>query len=417
MSAVKPPRQGLLCVLIVLCWVVTRAGAQTPAAAFGDAPHNYWTHEPQDAFSQLLKRLKSSSLSLDTHNEKAALASLLRELKVPVTSQLLVYSATSLQAGLIRPSNPRALYFSDEVYVGFVPGGRFEVAAIDPQVGPVFQIVQLDRASGRLQATRTDRCMNCHAGATSNRLPGFTAESVIVMPAGGSLEGFRREQVGHTIPLSERLGGWVVTGAHEHGDHLGNLIGENTPRGVKHVPNPPGKLFSWDRYPVSTSDLFNHLVHEHQLAFHNFVTLGQYRTREALAAGKGTLSDQDAAVLDDIARRFVRYILFQNEARLPPGGIKPDPAFARDFAAAAHRIKNGASLRDTDLRSRMFRYRCSYLIHTPSFAALPDEFKKRVLAGLGSALRERGSPPEFDYIPQDEKRAISTILRETGVMP
>ena len=391
-------------------------GEESAHHRFSDAPHRYFTREPHDAFSKVMARIAAGEIKLDTTSEKTQLTSLLKALDVPVTSQLLVYSATSFQGGLIRPANPRALYFNEEVYVGFVPGGRFEIAAIDPDLGPVFRIFR-PTPDGRPEITRTERCMNCHAGRTSWQVPGLVVESVICTNTGASLDGFRREQVGHTIPLADRFGGWHVTGAHEHGDHLGNLMGEAAPGGYKRLPDPPGSLFDWSRYPVETSDLFAHLIHEHQLGFHNLVTLGVYRTRDGLEAGHGRLLNDDAAALNDIARRLVRYLLFANEARLPEGGLKPDPAFVKDFLAHRKPIANGASLRDLDLHRRLFRYRCSYMIQTPSFAALPKEFKDRVLAGLATALREQGAPEEFSYLQQDEKRAIRTILREARVGP
>ncbi len=391
------------------------AAEESPHHKFSEAPHNYYERQPRDAFVKVMAAIEGGQIKLDTTSEKTQLTSLLKALDVPVTSQLLVYSATSFQGGLIRPANPRALYFNEEVYVGFVPGGRFEVAAVDPELGPVFRIFK-PSPDGRPEVTRTERCMNCHAGRTSKQVPGLVVESVICTNTGASLDGFRREQVGHTIPLADRFGGWHVTGAHEHGNHLGNLMGEaapSSPSGYKRFPDPPGSLFDFDRYPVRTSDLFTHLIHEHQLGFHNLVTLGVYRTRDALEAGHGHVSNDDAAALNEIARQLVRYLLFANEAKLPEGGLKPDPAFMKDFLSRRMAIQNGASLRDLDLHGRLFRYRCSYMIQTPSFAAMPKEFKDRVLAGLSTALREQGAPPEFSYLPQEEKRAIRTILRET----
>ena len=192
-------------------------------------------------------------------------------------------------------------------------------------------------------------------------------------------------------------------------------MGEAAPGGYKRLPDPPGSLFDWDHYPVHTSDLLAHLIHEHQLGFHNLVTLGVYRTRDALEAGHGKLLNDDAAALNDIARQLVRYLVFANEARLPAGGVKPDPVFEKAFLARRQPIANGASLRDLDLRGRLFKYRCSYMIQTPSFAALPHEFKDRVLAGLSSALREQGGPVEFNYLPPEEKHAIKALLHESRI--
>jgi hypothetical protein len=257
--------------------------------------------------------------------------------------------------------------------------------------------------------------MNCHAGNTSKQVPGLVAESVICTNTGASLDGFRRDQVGHTIPLSDRLGGWVITGTQEHGDHLGNLMGESVKNGYKRFTNPPGKIFDWNNYPARTSDILPHLLHEHQLGFHNLVTLAVYRTRDAKLAGNGSIREEDVPMLNDIARQFVRYILFANEAALPKNGVKPDPAFLKDFASRRVPIKNGASLRDLDLRTHLMRYRCSYMVHTVGFATMPEEIKSRVLTGLASALSETNGPAEFSYLPPTEKRAISVLLRETGV--
>ncbi len=411
------PHHLILSVALSAIFLGSSWAEESKAKRFSEPPHNYFTRQPRDAFSVWSERFQKGEEKLDLSSERARLGSLLKALDVPETSQLLVYSATSLQAGLIRPSNPRALYFNEEVYIGYVPGGKLEIAAIDPELGPVFSIFNTAFTSSPApEITRTERCMNCHAGTVSWRLPGFTAESVIAMNSGGSLDGFRRDIVGHTIPIEERLGGWHVTGAHEKGDHHGNLLGTSAPGGYKTLPNPPGRSFEWENYPVRTSDLFTHMIHEHQLGFHNLVTLAVYRTREFMESGHGMIGSEDVAKLNDIARQLVRYILFAGEASLPSGGIKPDPAYQKDFLARRKAITNGASLRDLDLRSRLFRYRCSYLIHTPSFVGLPREFKDRVLAGLSSALREQGGPPEFNYLPASEKRAIKAILAETGVL-
>lgn len=388
---------------------------ETPRSKFGEAPHNYWSRPLRDAFTRLLAD-SGGNLPFDRSSPKAELESLLKALRVPVSSQLLVYSATSFQSGLIHPSNPRALYFNDEVYVGYVPGGHLEVAAIDPDLGPVFHLLRMGRGA-QPQISRSERCMNCHAGRASRQVPGFFTESVICTGTGASLDGFRREQVGHAVPLALRLGGWHVTGAQAQSAHLGNLTGKAAPGGYERVPNPPGTRFDWERYPARTSDLLPHLIHEHQLGFHNLVTLATYRTREALAAGQGTVRPADLPALDDLARQLRRYILFADETALPPGGVQPDPAYAPDFQSTRLPARDGSSLRDLDLRTRLFRHRCSYLIHSPSFAALPPEFKSRLLPGLDAALRESGGVPEFNYLPAAEKRAIRTILRDTGVLP
>jgi hypothetical protein len=98
-------------------------------------PIEYSTRTPRDAFASLRSELESGAWTLPG-DERQMLQALLDRLAVPTSSQVLVFSRTSLQRGRIRPERPRALYFSDSVYVGWVPGGLFEVAAIDPVLGP-----------------------------------------------------------------------------------------------------------------------------------------------------------------------------------------------------------------------------------------------------------------------------------------
>ena len=90
------------------CFEGVAAADEAPRHRFSDAPHNYWTREPRDAFSKVMARITAGEIKLDASSDKAQLTSLLQALDVPVSSQLLVYSATSFQGGLIRPANPRA---------------------------------------------------------------------------------------------------------------------------------------------------------------------------------------------------------------------------------------------------------------------------------------------------------------------
>ncbi len=379
---------------------------------FKDVPHSYWNLPARDPFTLFLST--SPAIARTPISSARQLQSLLEVLHIPASSQLLVYSATSLQSGLIHPTNPRALYFNEEVYVGYVPGGRVEIAAIDPELGPIFYVSSPESASTPF--VRSQRCMNCHAGRTSQQLPGMVAESVICTETGASLDGFRRETVGHQVPLALRFGGWHVTGSQERGIHLGNLTGEAAPGGYRKLVNPPGSQFSWAPYPVQSSDLLPHLIHEHQLGFHNLVTLATYRTREALAAGQGNIRPVDASSLDVIAHQLVRYLLFADEAALPHGGFTPLQTYAEDFLARRIPNRAGKSLRDLDLHSRLFRYRCSYMIYSTGFQSLPHPMKSRVSKTLVRELGGTNSSDEFSYLPNSEKSDILAILTETGAL-
>jgi hypothetical protein len=227
--------------------------------------------------------------------------------------------------------------------------------------------------------------------------------------SGGGEKAFRREQSGHGIPLEDRFGGWIVTGAADIPRHWGNRIIERTAGDARERPIAPGELFNLNRYPVATSDILPHLLLEHQVGFVNRAVQAAYRTRalEHKYAGQVEAARPE---LDVLARGLVRYLLFADEIPLPPGGIAGDPAFKAEFLAARRAAPAGGSLRDLDLRTRLFRHRCSYMIDSPSFVGLPAVLKTRVEHALARALDEDRPDHDFAYLPAEEKRAIRTIL-------
>ena len=90
------------------------------------------------------------------------LKSVLDALDVPVASQTLVFSETSLQYEHINAANPRALYFNDRLAVGWVRGAdSLELAAQDPQQGSSF--IRLIRSP---RASRSSRAANDASSVT-----------------------------------------------------------------------------------------------------------------------------------------------------------------------------------------------------------------------------------------------------------
>ena len=370
------------------------------------APHSYKTREPKDKFTSALPTLESDP-RLDRSSEKAFLRSLLRILDIPESSQLLVFSTTSLQLRFISPTNPRALYFNEDIYIGYIPGGRVEVIGIDPDLGAIFYIFDIPQNGGPLHFERSDRCMNCHAGEDSGHVPGLVVKSVIPGVSGGSLDAFRVGKSGHDIPLSERFGGWHVTGDRLT-NHWGNAIGKFVGGEIQRVANPAGANFDLAKYLVPTSDILAHLVHEHQVGFVNRAVEATYRARTAAFLSGGKLSVEQEAELDATAAEFTKYLLFADEVPLPSGGIKADPAYAKAFQATG---KNGDALRELDLETRLFKLRCSYMIYSAAFQGLPPTVKGRVFARLRGALV--GDAREFAYLGQAEKREIYRIVKAT----
>ena len=103
-------------------------------------------------------------LTLDLDRRFGYLPSLLHHLDIRLDSQVLVFSKTSLQAHLVSPRSPRAIYFSDTVAVGFVPGADvIEIAAFTSKRGTSFYTLNTARTEGP-KIVRSTGCLSCHQG-------------------------------------------------------------------------------------------------------------------------------------------------------------------------------------------------------------------------------------------------------------
>ena len=375
-------------------------GAET--VHFAEAPHDYWKRPIGDRFSKVMEATKDQPGAFDTSGEKPALQSLLKALDIPVSSQLLVFSATSLQSALINPRNPRAIYFNDDTFVGFVPGGRMEIASFDAEAGMVFYIFdRLGGASGLPRYARSDRCMNCHAAAGAYRRPGLVMESVAVTWDGSSQETYRYDEIGHQVPYEKRLGGWHVTGDFKRLKTKANIMGRYQAGTVEISPNEPGTHCNLDRYLLPTSDVLVHLVHEHQAGFIDRVIDSVYATRE---------KPGDDTVAERLVTELSRYVLFADEPKLPGGPIQGDPRFIKDFQARGAGSP-GAPLREFDLSTRLFRTRCSYMLATPVWQAVPQLIRQRVQQRLAAAVDPAQPSPLGAHLSPAEKERIRGFLK------
>ncbi len=402
--------------IILACVVSGSIQGETPYHDLDAPPHLYHQRIPQDRFSRLKRDLESGSthgLAADK-GEKEFLLALLKALDIPTTSQMWVFSTTSLQLSLISPSNPRALFFNEDTYVGYIPGGRIEVISIDPELGGIFYIFDIPREGQPARPERSGRCMNCHANEDTGQVPGLLAKSVIPGPGGGSLTAFRIGVTGHSIPFKERFGGWFVTGLGGITNHVGNLVGRLSAQGLAMTPRPPEGAFNASHYPEPTSDALAQLLHEHQVGFVNRVVEASYRARTLMHSSKGILTGSQDAELESQAAILVRYLLFAEEAAVPPNQILAQSAFKKDFLKNRRVGPRGRSLKDLSLESRLMRHRCSYMIYTPLFTGMPEVILGKVYRRLSKALAPGGTEAESASLQAEEKEAIREILRETA---
>jgi hypothetical protein len=380
---------------------------------FRSAPHNYLDWKPRDRFAMIKERIQQGEVKIDTSNDKAFLKSMLDALSIPASSQIMVFSASSLQSEIINPGNPRALYFNEDTYIGWVPGGLIEIIAADPEMGPMFYVYDRLRPGGAVPSVqRSTKCMNCHAGNATRRLPGLIAESLLVSRAGSSLETFRRDVQGHQIPLESRFGGWHLTGQHNISDHRANVMG--IPNAGKNtiVPVEPGQYSDLSLHLLPTSDILPNLIHEHQIGFENRLVYAIYTLRQLKHENKGLMGAAAKAEIEERAEEMARYITFAEEAKFPAKGITGDPAYAEDFLRDRKVTKAGISLKDLDMKTRMFKHRCSYMLYTDTWKEAPKELKDRVYYHMALYLRDQPDA-QHAHIPAAERMAIRSILKET----
>lgn len=424
-------RGGLGFVIPLAVLVFLRDGCLTRARAddFERAPINYATTAADNVVSRLEHRLQTGQAHLEYEPNLGYLRAVLRELAVPESSQTLVFSKTSLQRQRIGPRTPRAVYFSDEAYVGFCQAGDvLEVSAVDPQLGAVFYTLG-QKPGGRPQFTRQgDSCLLCHGSSQTREVPGHLVRSVFPDLTGQPLLSAGTYRIDHTSPLKQRWGGWYVTGTHGDQTHLGNLVvrGQEASLDIDNTAGRNvtdlGRRFDCSAYLSGHSDIVALLVLEHQAEAHNLLTRANFQTRQALhqeAALNRELKqpadyrwDSTTSRIKAAGEPLVKYLLFSGEAALT-APVRGTSSFADEFARRGPRDDRGRSLRDFDLERRLFKFPCSYLIYSRSFDALPGEVRDYVLRRLWEVLTGRDAGKDFAHLTAADRAAIREILLAT----
>jgi hypothetical protein len=385
---------------------------------FDREPILYSKTTPENRVSAIRDRIKSGELKLTYSPEYGYLPAMLKELEVRVESQVLVFSKTSLQMRRISPRTPRAIYFNDDVYIGFCQSGdTLEISAVDPRLGTVFYTLDQSQTEQPMLIRRTDSCLVCHSSSRMEGVPGHVIRSLYVDSSGQLLLSGIDRLVDQTTPIEERWGGWYVTGTHGSQKHLGNLVLHNR-NVVEPVNNADGQnvvdlkyRINPDRYLSTHSDIVALMVLEHQTLVQNRMTKANFDTRQALADKEASLEDVTRRI-HHTGDRLVDALLMVDEARITEP-ILGTSGFAEQFVKFGPRDQQGRSLRDLDLTTRMFRYPCSYLIYSEAFERLPEESREHVLQRLWDVLSGKDQSEKFSHLSTTDRRAILEILRDT----
>jgi hypothetical protein len=409
--------------LLFLCLLAIPVAGEEDT--FEREPISYSKATPRDAVSVLKTKLASGEVRLQG-DETQVVRDLLTALKVPESSQMLVFSKTSFQKDRINPAHPRALYFSDEVYVGWCPGGLVEISAIDPVLGPVFYSFDPHAVQQGVKFERDADCLRCHGGTFIREIPGLLARSVFTDSAGQPLLSLGSELVDTATPIEKRWGGWYVTALRGGPRHRGNLVlsTEHEPASEELAKGTQLKtldtLLDTRPYLVPSSDITALLVFEHQVSVQNVFTKANQECLRMLAYQKTLQKELKETVTEEPTYESVRKVfasasqqvvdalLCKDEAALPEGGIQGVGGFANAFESEGK--AGDRSLRQLDLHQRLFKYRCSFLVQSASFDRLEPILRRRVLQRLWRVLTEEPAEPRYAYLETAERSSIRGIL-------
>ena len=371
-----------------------------------------------DPVARLAKKINDGQTELDYASRGLGyLPGLLKELDINVDSQVLVFSKTSIQTEHISPRTPRAIYFNDSTSVGFVRDGAvLEISSLDARQGVKFYSLDTEKRAKPDLANRDD-CLRCHQGPVTLGVPGLLVSSVHPN-TGTHQEHGSTFMTDHRTPLADRWGGWYVTGTDGSQSNLGNnikLVDPTKPGGPagKETQNVTSlaEMFDTASYLAPTSDIVALMVLEHQTRMINLMVRIGWDVRIAQHDGKLKEEEKELdAEMDELAA----YMLFGDEAPLKDA-VTGVSTFAKTFPARGPRDKEGRSLRDFDLKTRLFRYPLSYMIYNPAFEGMPDYARERVYRRLYETLTgTKTSIGDFPVaLSSTERSAILEILRET----
>ena len=413
------------------------ARAQMPTSAEHDAIA-YTDTSPTDLVARLQARIDAGEVQLKFDPVSGYLPSVLEHLEVPVSSQSLVFSKTSLQVDRIAPWRPRAIYFNDDVYVGWVQEGPvMEFASVDPNLGTVFYTLRQDEDEPPQFQRETGICLMCHDSSSSTGgVPGLILRSTFTDSYGYPVSTIGPVATTDRTSVEDRWGGWYVTGKHGTQAHRGNTRALVPAHEVGSVDRYLDDLdvsananvtdlsnrFNTEPYLSPHSDIIALMVLGHQAWIHNLITIANFETskelhtEDMLREVMGLETNQHLETTLRAVRRstepLVRGMLFVRETHVK-GPFEGTSGFAEEFQDRGPYDSQGRSLREMDLDGRLFRYPLSYLIYTESFNRLPQIVKDYVYTRLSEVLEGEDTSKEFAHLSADDRKAILEILEDT----
>ncbi len=416
--------QKILCAMVFIS-----ASSLWAEDDFERPPISYSATSPENCISRLQARLDCGEVELDFQNEFGYLPSVLKALDISIDSQMFVFSKTSLQVRRINPRTPRAVYFNENVYVGYCQAGDvIEISAVDAKSGAVFYTLDQQKNEKPRFERRTDNCLICHSSSRTEGIPGHLVRSLYVDQAGQPIFSAGSRSVDHTTPVDQRWGGWYVTGTHGSQKHLGNLIirskvvSEPVDNSAGQNVNELSDRLNVKKYLSPHSDIVALMILEHQVLVHNRLTKAGFDARQAtdyddmmnrlLNKPEAIQSESTIRRIRSNGDRLVEALLFAGEAKIAEP-IKGTSDYSQQFSKTGPHDAQGRSLRDLDLVTRLFKYPCSFLVYSEAFDGLPDVSRDYIWRRLWDILSGNDTSAKYDHLSAEDRQAIVEILRDT----
>jgi hypothetical protein len=412
-------RRCLCCASVGLAAVLSIAVSAQSTNIWVPRDHpaiQYSSRAPQDAIVRLNEAIQKGAVTLVFDAPpRGYLASVLKALDIPASSQTLVFSENSLQRAHISKTTPRAIYFNDTVAIGWAKGATtIEATALDATQGVHFYSMGQAKLTRPQFTRRNDDCLQCHVLPQTHGVPGVLTMSVLPL-SDNQHEYAQGWEADHRTPIEDRWGGWYVTGAQVPAKHLGNVPVLHVPKSYVRADVAPmlstaSEAFDATAYLTPHSDVVALMVLNHQTRMTNLLTRLGWQAR--IAAHDGAKGGALPPHVRETALELVDYMLFVDEAPLA-SAVRGASAFMNEFPSKGPRDSKGRSLRDFDLARRLLRYPCSYMIYTEAFDALPTAAKALVYERLWAILSGAIADGDYAKLLPGDRRAIVEILRET----
>ena len=251
-----------------------------------DHPAIQYSSRPvRDAVVKVNERVEKGEVHLEFDAPpRGYLASVLKALDIPISSQTLVFSENSLQRAHISKATPRAIYFNDTVAVGWAKGAEtVEVTVFDANQGVHFySIPQINQQKPQF-VRRDGDCLQCHLLPQTHGVPGVLTMSVLPL-SDNQNEYAQGWAADHRTPIEDRWGGWYVTGKQVPAKHLGNVPVLHVPRSYVRADTAPtlmtaSEAFDTASYLTPHSDVAALMVLNHQTHMTNLFTRLNWQAR------------------------------------------------------------------------------------------------------------------------------------------